>query len=182
MKRLIACAWVLWLVGLSHPAVAADDAPIVDRREALAFLDRWTGHWRGRFTVYSQSGEVVTALDVEQRYRWDGEVQRATFREVDAATGAVVTADARNYVDDTGRLVCEVKKSNGESSRHLGRVEDGRLFWFANEPGRVETFVEAVIEDERGRAYTIAGFGMYGTGEHATHFVFDGRYEAVVGE
>lgn len=162
------------------PPPGPDEAPRVDKAESLAFLDQWTGTWRGRFTVFSHSGRLVTELDVQQRYWWDGEVQRAEFHETVVGTGVVTTAEARNYVDEHGRLVCEVDKSNGESSRHFGRVVDGELFWFAKEDGRVETFRESVRVDEDGaRSYVIDGFGRYGEGVGASYFVFAGVYQGV---
>ena len=89
-----------------------------------------------------------------------------------------MTADARNYVAD-GRLICEVDKSNGESSRHLGTVSDGQLFWHRKEPGAIETFMESVDADEEGEFYVINGFGIYGEGDAAQAFLFRGRYQRV---
>ena len=164
-------ALVLTCLTLSASAVTAE--------QGRTILDPWTGKWAGEFKVYGQDGQLLTTLKVEQHYRWDGDIQRAKFRETDAQ-GNVVTADARNYVDDQGELVCEVDKSTGESSKHRGNFADGYLFWHGKTPGRVETFRERVVVDEQGqRTYEINGFGVYGEGKQANYFLFAGRYRAV---
>ncbi|MEM1210276.1 MAG: hypothetical protein AAGI54_13510 [Planctomycetota bacterium] len=171
---------------LASPARAADvEMPTYEREVALKFLDQWTGSWEGTFVVYHLDGRVATTLHVRQRYWWEGDTQRAEFHETDADTGDVTTADARNFVDDRGRLVCVVEKSTGETTTHYGRITGNELFWFNHLPGRVESFREAVQRVEptptnpSGNAYTIAGFGVYGTGDDASHFTFAGRYDAV---
>lgn len=175
MKVLVALLGAfcgLGLVTLPASAVTVD--------EGRAILDPWTGSWAGRFKVYAQDGTLLNVLDVEQRYWWDGDVQTARFKETDQS-GTVVTADAKNYVDKQGRLVCEVHKSTGESSKHWGNVADGYLFWYGDTPGRIETFRERVAVDDQGRrTYEINGFGVYGKGEAASHFLFSGSYREVV--
>ena len=154
-------------------------ASAVTQEQGRTILDPWTGKWAGEFKVYAQDGQLLTTLAIEQHYHWDGDIQRAEFRETDA-DGKVVTAKARNYVDGQGELICEVDKSTGESSRHLGNFADGYLFWHGNAAGRVETFRERVVVDEQGhRTYEINGFGVYGEGEQATYFLFAGRYREV---
>jgi len=155
-------------------AMGAGEVPAETRR----VLDPFTGVWRGTFKVHSQSGELVTRLEVEQRYWWDGNVQRGRFIETDQ-DGNTVTAEARNFVGDNGKLLCVVEKSNGEGSRHRGSVHDGHLFWHSRQPGRVETFREAVHADEEGTFYRIHGFGVYGQGDDAAHFLFVGEYRRV---
>ncbi|MEM7624492.1 MAG: hypothetical protein AAF333_02570 [Planctomycetota bacterium] len=156
---------------LGNPTFTAD--------EGREVLDPWTGSWAGQFKVYAQDGRLLTTLDVKQRYRWDGDIQRAEFHETDQ-DGNVVTADAKNYVDDQGRLVCEVFKSTGEESKHFGNFTDGYLFWYGQTPGRIETFRERVAVDAAGqRTYEITGFGVYGEGKGASHFLFSGSYREV---
>ena len=154
--------------------------PTVTPEEGRQILDPWTGKWAGVFKVHAPDGTVLTRLEVEQHYRWDGQVQVATFKETDTQ-GNVVTADAKNYVDAQGRLVCEVVKDTGEASQHWGHFTDGYLFWYGDTPGRIETFRERVAVDEEGRrTYEINGFGVYGHGENASHFLFAGSYREVL--
>ncbi|MEM9914455.1 MAG: hypothetical protein AAF911_05805 [Planctomycetota bacterium] len=154
--------------------------PTYTEDEARAILDPWTGSWEGTFKVYGQDGRLQTTLEVQQTYRWDGDIQVARFVET-AADGTVTTADARNYRDEQGRLVCEVEKSNGESSTHFGTFTDGTLFWHADTPIRVESFRERVVTDEHGqRSYDIDGFGGYGSTERRNYFVFAGSYREVI--
>ena len=154
-------------------------APTFTAEEARAILDPWTGAWAGQFKVYAQDGRLLTTLDVKQHYRWDGDIQRAEFHETDQ-DGHVITAEAKNYRDEQGRLVCEVVKSTGEASKHFGNFVDGYLFWYGNPPGRIETFRERVAVDEEGqRTYEITGFGVYGQGDKATQFFFSGSYREV---
>jgi hypothetical protein len=55
------------------------------------------------------------------------------------------------------------------------------LFWYGDTPGRIETFRERVAVDEAGRrSYEITGFGVYGRGDSASHFLFVGRYREVL--
>lgn len=171
-------AWLLALLVLLQGSFATG-APTVTTDKGRAILDPWTGSWAGQFTVYAQDGRVLTKLDVQQRYWWDGDIQRAEFRET-AQDGTVTTANARNLVDDEGRLVCIVEKSTGEVSKHFGNTADGFLFWYGNTPGRIETFRERVAVDEAGqRTYEITGFGVYGEGESAKQFLFAGSYREV---
>ncbi|MEO0965938.1 MAG: hypothetical protein AAFY08_12570 [Planctomycetota bacterium] len=187
MTRLPLAVFAVAFAGLLASTVRAANVemPTYEREVALKFLDQWTGTWEGTFVVFHLDGRVATTLHVKQRYWWDGDNQRAEFHETNADTGVVTTADARNYVDDQDRLVCVVEKSTGETSTHYGRITGARLFWFNNLPGRLESFNEAIERVEptptnpQGKAYTITGFGMYGQGDHAQHFTFAGRYDAV---
>ncbi|MEO1237855.1 MAG: hypothetical protein AAFX76_13810 [Planctomycetota bacterium] len=166
-------------VGVGLLASALMGATAAAEPTPREILDPWTGTWHGEFIVYGQNGEKQTTLDVRQRYWWDGDIQRAEFVETDP-DGNVVTAEARNYADANGRLVCEVDKSTGESSKHFGTFTDGYLFWHGDTPGRVETFRERVEVDDAGRrTYTITGFGAYGRGESQQFFFFVGRYAEV---
>lgn len=176
-RRTIGVVLAAIFYGVTPPAASAASEVTVD--EGRAILDPWTGSWAGEFKVYAQDGRLLNTLDVQQRYWWDGDIQRATFTET-AEDGAVVTADAKNYVDNQGRLVCEVVKSTGETSKHYGNTSDGFLIWHGKTPGRVETFRERVAVDDAGqRAYEITGFGVYGQGEAASYFLFSGSYRAV---
>ncbi|MEM1107999.1 MAG: hypothetical protein AAGH99_04830 [Planctomycetota bacterium] len=149
--------------------------------ENRAILDPWTGRWAGEFVVYAVDGSVLTRLDVRQHYRWDGPIQRATFHETDQ-DGNVVTAEAANYEDEQGRLVCTVVKSNGERSLHFGQMSDGYLFWHAKREGTVETFKERVVSEAGAdgnefRTYRIDGYGIYGS----SSFLFAGAYREAGG-
>ncbi|MEM9881444.1 MAG: hypothetical protein AAF800_00820 [Planctomycetota bacterium] len=139
--------------------------------ENRAILDPWTGEWRGEFVVYAVDGGVLTRLQVRQTYRWDGDIQRATFHETDPE-GNVTTAEAANYQDAEGRLVCTVEKSGGERSLHFGRLSDGYLFWSADRPGTAETFRERVVGQGDEATYTIHGLGVY----DGTPLLFHGEY------
>jgi len=165
------------LLGVTLPSAA--EPPTYRVEEARAILDPWTGTWRGEFRVYGQDGRLQTTLEVQQVYRWEGDIQVARFIET-GADGTVTTADARNYRDERGRLVCEVRKSTGESSTHFGTFTDGYLFWHADTPDRVEAFRERVVTDEHGqRSYDIDGFGGYGEAASRRYFVFAGSYRGV---
>ncbi|MEM9419379.1 MAG: hypothetical protein AAGA25_10070 [Planctomycetota bacterium] len=185
MKNACPGCWILSLalmLFLLVPTSGALEFPepadtITDENRAI--LDPWTGHWEGRFKVYRPDGSLLTVLDVKQHYRWDGVVQRATFHETDQ-DGNVTTAEAANYQDAQGRLVCTVVKSNGERSLHLGTWSDGYLFWHADRPGTLESFKERVaVEPVDGeavqRTYEINGYGIYGK----SSFLFAGSYREV---
>lgn len=150
--------------------------PAFSQESAVEILAPFTAHWKGVFKVYSHDGRLLHQIEVEQRYWWQGEEQLAEFIEKDRR-GGVVKARARNYVKE-GRLYCAVEKDNGEKSVHLGRFEDGALFWFRkNEDGAtLESFKERVIHGARGREYHIDGVGVYGTGANASVLIFEGRY------
>ncbi|MEM8782972.1 MAG: hypothetical protein AAGE65_08980 [Planctomycetota bacterium] len=170
----------LLILGLSPALPARSSAELPEfptpaegiSTENRAILDPWTGRWAGEFVVYAADGAVLTRLRVEQHYRWDGPIQRATFREVNER-GEVVTAEAANYQDAQGRLICTVEKSNGERSLHVGRMSDGYLFWSADRPGVTETFRERVEGEGSAAAYEIHGLGVY----DGAAYLFHGRYE-----
>jgi len=134
----------------------------------------FNAHWKGVFKVYTHDGRLLHTIEVEQRYWWDGNVQRATFIEK-ARDGKIVRAQAKNY-EENGKLFCAVEKDNGEKSLHLGHYADGALFWFRKEEGKVESFKEKVLQGRAGKKYHIDGFGVYGSGEEASHLLFEGRY------
>ncbi|MDZ7344279.1 MAG: hypothetical protein ONA90_07165 [candidate division KSB1 bacterium] len=56
-----------------------------------------------------------------------------------------------------------MEKDRGERTLHLGRFEDGALFWYRHTPdGRVtESFKERLVETKIGREYQIDGVGIY---------------------
>jgi len=134
----------------------------------------FNAHWKGVFKVYAHDGLLLNAIEVEQRYWWDGNVQRATFIEK-ARDSKIVRAQARNY-EENGKLFCAVEKDNGEQSLHLGHYEDGALFWFRKEEGKIESFKEKVVQGQAGKEYHIDGFGVYGSGKDTSHLLFEGRY------
>ncbi len=134
----------------------------------------FNAQWKGVFKVYSHDGRLLDQIDVEQRYWWEGNVQRATFIEK-ARDGKIVRAQARNY-EENGKLFCAVEKDNGEKSLHRGHYEDGALFWFRNESGKIESFKERVLQGRAGKEYHIDGFGVYGSGKEASYLLFEGRY------
>ncbi len=134
----------------------------------------FTANWKGIFKVYTHDGRLLHQIEVEQRYWWEGNVQRATFVEK-ASDGKITRAQAKNY-EANGKLYCAVEKDNGEKSLHLGHYEDGALFWYRKEEGRIESFKERVVAGPRGKEYHIDGFGVYGSGESASQFLFEGRY------
>lgn len=165
----------LFLLSLTATAVAQElvfPPPAAEISAAnRATLDPWSGRWAGTFDVYDTRGTRTTRLSVSQHYWWDGAVQRATFVEVDA-NGTQTTANAANYQDAAGNLVCTVEKSNGERSLHVGTVTDGYLFWHANRPDTTEVFKERVEGAGEAAVYAIDGFGVYG----GQAYLFSGRY------
>lgn len=163
---------------LCTPFVNAAEPMPAEVREKL---DALTGTWRGTFEVFTQDGRLHEQLDVMQEYRWDGHVQRGRFVEIDAE-GDRTTADARNFVDDRGRLVCEVVKSNGETTRHLGRLVRKSIAWHRRGEEVIETFIERVNTQAQPAVYQITGVGAYGPAAARSHFVFRGRYERVSGD
>ena len=133
----------------------------------------FTATWRGVFKVYTHDGCLLHQIRVEQRYWWEGNVQRATFVEK-TSDGKVTRAHVKNY-EENGKLYCAVEKDNGEKSLHLGQYEDGALFWYRKAEGKIETFKERIVLGPRGKEYHIDGFGIYGTGRDATPLLFEGR-------
>ena len=134
----------------------------------------FNAHWKGTFKVYAHDGRLLNTIAVEQRYWWEDNVQRATFIEK-SRDGKIVRAQAKNYAEN-GKLFCAVEKDNGEKSLHLGQYEDGALFWFRQEEGRIESFKERVLQGKAGKEYHIDGFGVYGCGKEASYLLFEGRY------
>lgn len=139
-------------------------------------LDPFAANWRGEFKVYNFDGKLIDQLEVEQRYTWKGDEQIGVFIER-YKDGKVVRARARNYEKD-GQLVCEVEKDKGERTVHLGRFEDGALFWYRQTPdGKItESFKERVVKTPAGREYQIDGLGIYKNDDNTSVLLFEGRY------
>ncbi|MCI0699089.1 hypothetical protein L0337_44690 [candidate division KSB1 bacterium] len=139
-------------------------------------LDPFNANWRGEFKVYNFDGKLIDQLEVEQRYSWKGDEQIGVFIER-YKDGKVVRARARNYEKD-GQLVCEVEKDSGERTLHLGRFEDGALFWYRQTPdGKItESFKERVVRTGAGRVYQIDGLGVYKSENTTSILLFEGRY------
>lgn len=165
MRRRLLSSFIILAATFAHAQTA---------REIFA---PFTGQWKGVFKVYTHEGKLINQIAVEQRYWWEGEVQHAAFVEK-SQDGKIVRAQARNY-EANGKLYCAVEKDNGEKSLHLGRFEDGALFWFRKEEGTLESFKERVLQGRNGKEYHIDGFGVYGSGEGASHLLFEGRYFAM---
>jgi hypothetical protein len=171
--RHIALGWIVLLFCFA-PLVAAEPMP----NEVREKLDALTGTWRGKFEVFTQEGRLHASLDVTQKYWWDGHVQRGRFVEVDSR-GRRITAEARNFIDERGRLVCVVEKSSGEKTRHMGRLVSDSLAWHRRDEDTIETFVERVNANAESTMYEIVGMGVYGPADDRSRFVFRGRYEKV---
>lgn len=146
------------------------------QQAAHQILDPFTAHWRGEFKVYNFDGKLIDQLQVEQRYSWKGNEQIGVFIER-YKDGKVVRARARNYEKD-GQLVCEVEKDSGERTVHLGRFEDGALFWYRQTlDGKItESFKERVVKTAAGREYQIDGLGIYKNVGSTSVLIFEGRY------
>jgi antitoxin component YwqK of YwqJK toxin-antitoxin module len=142
-------------------------------------LDPFNANWRGEFKVYNFDGKLIDQLEVEQRYSWKGDEQHGEFVER-YRNGKVARARARNYAKD-GQLFCEVEKDTGERTVHLGRFEDGVLFWYRQTPdGKItESFKERVVKTPAGREYQIDGLGIYKNDGSASVLLFEGRYREV---
>jgi len=158
----------------------SEGAPASSEDTASADADPfgpWDGVWQGNFQV-KHGDEVLTELEVEQRYWSDGpDAQFGRFEERNIETGELITATATNTVTPDG-LRCAVTKSTGETVVHQGRhLGDGRIEWFRKNADLEEHFFERVLTDEQGRTwYTIEGWGRYGDGPRLD---LVGRYEKV---
>ncbi|NUO82793.1 hypothetical protein HUU05_22200 [candidate division KSB1 bacterium] len=160
MKKLFAA--LLLLAVAAHAQTA---------REIFA---PFTATWKGVFKIYTHDGRLLDQIEIEQHYWWEGNVQRATFVEKNR-DGKVTRAQARNY-EAQNKLYCAVEKDSGEKSLHQGHYEDGALFWFRKEEGKMESFKERVVLGVAGKEYHIDGFGVYGSGKDVSHLLFEGRY------
>lgn len=134
----------------------------------------WDGTWRGRFFVKDSRGNLLTELDVTQRYWSESpQLQRAEFSERNVKTGEVVTAKATN-VREGDRLICRVEKSTGERVEHVGRWTGEALEWSRDTAEARELFRERVLTSTAGETiYLIEGWGEYGG---APRLLFSGRY------
>jgi hypothetical protein len=74
-----------------------------------------------------------------------------------------------------------VEKDSGERAVHLGRFEEGALFWHRQTPdGKiVESFKERVVKTPAGREYQIDGLGIYKNEGSTSILLFEGRYREV---
>jgi len=152
---------------------------LLQQKTIQQILDPFTANWRGEFKVYSFDGRLIDQLQVEQRYSWTGDEQHGIFVER-YKSGKVIHARARNY-EKNRQLFCEVEKDNGDRSVHLGRFEDGALFWYRQTPdGKIiESFKERVVKTPSGREYQIDGIGIYKNESGASVLLFEGRYQEV---
>jgi hypothetical protein len=160
-------------------APPAGDAATVDRPVAVfADLD---GTWRGTFVGYDTTGKELYRIAVTQHYETvNATTQRVKIEDV-MSDGTRITGEGENVArrgdDGALALTCVVRKSNGETARHRGRIVTGPdggkgLVWYSSAPDRVETFRETVRREGAEHVYEINGLGQYGR----TLILMHGRY------
>ncbi|MFQ5628902.1 MAG: hypothetical protein ACE5I1_09090 [bacterium] len=139
----------------------------------------WDGEWQGVFRIFNTEGRLLDSLHVQQKYNWDGEIQRGIITDK-LSNGKVEVSHAENFFrNDT--LFCVVKKPGGETTVHTGKYTNGRLTWSRNDPktGMQESFKEYVEHTPTGTIYFIDGVGVYGFGKDRNVLLFEGRYRKI---
>jgi hypothetical protein len=165
---------VLLAAGSTGPPPGSGDPPVA----VFADLD---GRWAGVFVGYDDAGRELYRIRVRQEYETvDATTQRVTITDT-MPDGTVIRGagenTARRLPDGTLRLQCVVRKSNGDTVRHDGRVVQGpdgdhQIMWHSRDGDRVETFRESVRSEGARTVYEINGMGRYGT----TSILMTGRY------
>ena len=166
----------LWLGGRTAEPVRAGD-PV----DVFADLN---GAWRGEFVGWDEEGREQYRIRVSHRYhKVDAHTQKLVGKDT-LPDGTVIELDGENTARrlENGQLElrCVVRKSNGETVRHRGRLGKGPrgeelVFWYSLDEGKRETFREWVEGDGDQAVYRIQGTGRYGK---AT-YVMAGDYQAV---
>ena len=162
---------VLLLVALLG---AGSDRPV----DVFAELE---GTWTGVFAGYDTEGRELYRIKVRQTYEIVSDTTQSVHVEDTMPDGTVIRGDGQNIArrgsDGALTLRCIVKKSNGDSVDHEGRLGesvDGRpqIIWYTDRPGRIETFRESVRREGSRTVYEINGLGRYGK----TLVLMHGRY------
>ncbi len=144
------------------------DAPAPRPVDVFANLD---GTWKGVYAGYDETGKELYRIRVEQRYHIvDDNTQKVTIRDT-MSDGKVITGEGENLAiprdDGSVELRCVVRKSNGETAEHNGRLVKGpdgdkQIIWYSKKPGKVEMFRETVRSEGGRTVYSINGTGRYG--------------------
>lgn len=150
------------------PTFPQDPAP--RRPRPVDVFAELNGAWGGTFVGYAEDGKELYRIDVHQRYETvDANTQKVEVRDT-MADGTVIRGEGENtahrQADGTLQLRCVVRKSNGETVRHDGRLVRGpggqqQLVWFSKSDDRTETFREWVIGHGDKAEYHIQGMGTY---------------------
>lgn len=161
------------------------EAEGIDPKHPVKVYAKLDGKWRGTFVGYDAQGKELYRIRVEQRYKTvSSTVQKVEIRDTDMKTGKTVTGEGENIArireDGTLELLCVVRKSNGDTVEHQGRLVKGadgeeQLVWYTQKADRSETFREVVRKENGVEVYSIDGMGRYG----GTLILMHGRYARV---
>ena len=171
-----------WLFLACITATLAGTPPPDARAQSSAvraLFEPYTGEWTGEFRIFTLNGALKSTIQVHQRYFWDGDTQKVVITDR-YPDGRIERSNALNYLDgDTP--VCLVRKADGTVVRLIGQKQAGRLFWKNDAPQqqKYEIFKEYVDTIGGASLYFIDGLGVYGSGEHRTILIFEGRYRKV---
>lgn len=160
------------------PPVAETPARSARPVEVFAALD---GTWAGSFVGLDVEGRELYRIRVRQTYVTVSETTQKVTIEDAMPDGTVIRGEGENTAvrrpDGTLQLRCVVRKSNGETTAHEGRLVRGpdgdeQIVWHSRGPDRAETFRETVRREGADTVYEINGMGRYGTSLILMH----GRY------
>jgi hypothetical protein len=131
----------------------------------------WDGEWSGMFIVYRTDGTRLETIEVTHRYQRAGSRRQVGEFENRYANGRVERETAVNSVGEYGRITCEVRRADGTTVVHSGRIDGDAIIWHREDAGTMEIFHERVIED----TYRISGMGIYGPARQS-RLLFVGEY------
>jgi len=183
-SKLVVTALFLWIGIFGVGTFLKSMSPPEGSTRLVSPFKPWDGNWEGEFSVTNAKGEVITRLNVKQRYRHvmadERFEQEGHFEVTNLATGEMEIEKALNSseFDGTG-MHCKVFKKNGAVvEEHVGRFEGEVLIWSRDESFAKEEFREWI----EGDVYFIEGEGMYGDLETAEALTMHGEYKRVVAE
>ncbi len=107
--------------------------------DLVARIGRWDGHWKGAETTYTPKGQKVATAAVELSL-WSTsanmQMARVTRKET---SGSQATETWVTTVDGQGSITTRRAEEDSAASPLVGRLEDGRLFWYRRTSQATET-------------------------------------------
>lgn len=122
MHRLFLCTFLL-IATLVAAQDASKTAPGFDEAKALAFLERYKGHWVGTYTLRDTSGMTLQELQADVTYEWEntknGRVLKG--RAVYGAEGGMAIAESETFIEN--RQIFSYIEEGGKTRTYRGRID-----------------------------------------------------------
>lgn len=108
----------LGLTSLAHAQNSGSD-----EAQAMAFLDRYAGHWVGAYEMRDMNGQVLQTLEADVVYHWETTDQGRVLkgRAVYGSDTGMAIAESDTFI--TNKQIFSIVEEGGKQRTYRGRID-----------------------------------------------------------